>query len=278
MPYTVLEKIHLNIEIIKMDGLIEGFDSEGTYFQQKKLSNSIPTIFIHGVGLDNTMWYPQKLFFKKNSTVFYDILNHGKSKKGLKKLNFNFFVKQLYNLIHFLNFNKVNLVGFSIGALIAQHFTEKYYSKINKLVLIGSVYNRSEEQIKTVTNRYKEVLKGKNITKDSIKRWFSDDFIKKNKDVYDFFYDLLEKKNNDDFLPAYKVFIESDKCPLNYINFHMPTLIMTGNNEVGSTPLMSTGIHQNIKNSILYIIQNAKHGATIEKSTEVNKKIFKFLY
>ena len=58
----------------------------------------------------------------------------------------------------------------------------------------------------------------------------------------------------------------------------MPTLIMTGENEVGSTPLMSEGISKEIKNSDLYIIKDAKHGATIEQSKVVNEKISKFLF
>ena len=53
---------------------------------------------------------------------------------------------------------------------------------------------------------------------------------------------------------------------------------MTGENEVGSTPLMSEGISKEIKNSDLYIIRNAKHGATIEQAETVNKKIYKFLF
>ena len=58
----------------------------------------------------------------------------------------------------------------------------------------------------------------------------------------------------------------------------MPTLIMTGENEVGSTPLMSKGISKEIKNSDLYIIKDAKHGATVEQADIVNEKLNKFLF
>jgi pimeloyl-ACP methyl ester carboxylesterase len=58
----------------------------------------------------------------------------------------------------------------------------------------------------------------------------------------------------------------------------MPTLIMTGENEVGSTPLMSERINKEIKNSNLYIIKNAKHGATIEQANVVNEQLNKFLF
>ena len=53
---------------------------------------------------------------------------------------------------------------------------------------------------------------------------------------------------------------------------------MTGENEVGSTPQMSEKISKEIKDSILYIIKKAKHGATIEQSDDVNKKLNKFLF
>jgi len=253
-------------------------DSHGNYYEFSKVKKSPTTIFIHGVGLDNTMWYPQKKYFHDQSVLFYDLLNHGQSNGGFKDLSFDIYRNQLLNLINELQLEKINIVGFSIGALIAQHFTEKFYDKVNKLVLIGSVYQRTDKQIETVQKRYNEVLNGASITIDSIKRWFSETYLNNNPQVYDFFYNLLKKKKDEDFLPAYKLFVNSDKYSINYCNFKMPSLIMTGENEVGSTPLMSEGISKEIKNSDLYIIKNAKHGATIEQANVVNEKLNNFLF
>ena len=252
-------------------------NSQGNYYEFSEVNNSPMTIFIHGVGLDNTMWYPQKEYFANQSVLFYDLLNHGQSTGGYKELSFEIYSNQLLNIINELQIDKINIVGFSIGALIAQHFTEKFYDKVNKLVLIASVYQRSDKQIETVQKRYNEALNGASITIDSIKRWFSESYLNNNPQVYDFFYNLLEKKKNEDFLPAYKIFVNSDKYSINYNNFKMPSLIMTGENEVGSTPHMSEGISKEIKNSDLYIIKKAKHGATIEQSKVVNEKLNKFL-
>ena len=124
-----------------------GFDQNSTYFEHNLKSIKIPNIFIHGVGLDHTMWLPQKKYFNNEAIIFYDLLNHGKSKKGHVKLNFNNFTQQLNQLLGYLNIAKFNLIGFSIGAIIAQHFTAKHYDKINKLILIASVYKRSKQQI-----------------------------------------------------------------------------------------------------------------------------------
>tara|TARA_B110000438_G_C15762972_1_gene628187 strand:+ start:709 stop:1497 length:789 start_codon:yes stop_codon:yes gene_type:complete len=261
-----------------MNFFTKDFDNKETYFEKKISNEKIPTIFIHGVGLDNTMWYPQKRIFKNESIIFYDILNHGKTSKKLHKLTFKHFSQQLDNLLIYLKINKVNLVGFSLGALIAQHFTSINYNKINKLVLIGSVYKRNKSQTKIVKNRLKEMYKGKSITAESIKRWFSNSYLKENPKVYKFFFKLLESNKKEDFIPAYKLFIESDKKNLNFSKFNMPTLIMTGENEVGSTPKMSKDIHKKIKSSLLHIVKNAKHGVTIEKANKVNYQLKKFLF
>jgi len=253
-------------------------DSHGNYYQLSETKGFPTTIFIHGVGLDHSMWYPQKEFFQDKSVLFYDLINHGQSIGGYKELNYEIYSNQLLNLIDELQIEKINIVGFSIGALIAQHFTEKFYNKLNKLVLIGSVFQRSNKQIETVQKRYSEALSGSSITIDSIKRWFSESYLNNHPQVYDFFYNLLEKKDDQNFLPAYKIFVDSEKYHINYSNFKMPTLIMTGENEVGSTPLMSEGISKEIKNSNLYIIKNAKHGATIEQADVVNEKLNNFLF
>jgi len=254
-----------------------GFDDHSTYYELNIERSGIPTIFIHGVGLDNTMWLPQKKYFQNNKIVFYDLLNHGKSRKGYKELKFKNFNDQLIQLIEFLKIKKFNLIGFSIGALIAQHFASIHFSKINKLIIIASVFERSDEQIKKVKNRYKKAYEGKNITKNSIHRWFSQKYLEKNPDVYEYFFNILNRKKNENFLPAYKLFVESDNYNINFSNFNMPTLIMTGKNEVGSTPEMSEKLHQKIANSELYIIPNSKHMATFEQDNLVNSKISSFI-
>ena len=255
-----------------------GLDHNSTYFEHNLSSKKIPSIFIHGVGLDNTMWTPQKKFFQNQQVIFYDLLNHGKSKKNYKKINFGDLVNQLNLLIEYLNIKKINLIGFSIGALIAQHFTSKYYKKINKLVIISSVFNRSKEQIVRVKERYKIALSGKSISNNSINRWFNRTYLNNNQNVYEYFYNILEKKNNKNFLPAYEIFVNADKYLIDYSNFNMPSLIITGKNDIGSTPEMSKNLQKKIKKSKIYIVPKAKHMVTFEKAELVNEKISKFIY
>tara|TARA_B100001123_G_scaffold448616_1_gene610489 strand:+ start:1383 stop:2171 length:789 start_codon:yes stop_codon:yes gene_type:complete len=254
-----------------------GFDNNSTYFEYNLKSKEVPNIFIHGVGLDNNMWLPQKSYFKDKEVIYYDLLNHGNSKKGYRELYFEYFSNQLNQLVEYLNIKKFNLIGFSIGALIAQHFASNFCEKINKLIILASVYKRSPEQIIKVRNRYETALKGGSITRDSINRWFNKEYLIKNKKVYNFFLNILDNKKQYDFLPAYKLFVESENYPIDLCKITMPTLIMTGENDIGSTPSMSVMLHKEINNSDIFIIPKARHMASYEKSDVINEKIDKFL-
>ena len=65
------------------------------YFNNK---NSLPIIFIHGVGLNQQMWKPQIEFFKDNSFITYDLLGHGKTPFKEPNLSMKNFTDQLTNL------------------------------------------------------------------------------------------------------------------------------------------------------------------------------------
>ena len=56
-----------------------GTTSSGTFYFFNKKEQSIPIVFVHGVGLTHEIWQPQLNFFKKYSTLSYDILGHGKT-------------------------------------------------------------------------------------------------------------------------------------------------------------------------------------------------------
>ena len=59
--------------------MVTGNTALGTFYVFNKKEQSIPVVFIHGVGLTYEIWQPQLDFFKDRSTLSYDILGHGKT-------------------------------------------------------------------------------------------------------------------------------------------------------------------------------------------------------
>ena len=247
------------------------------YFFKKENDNK-PIVFIHGVGLTKEMWTPQIEFFKDHNILTYDLIGHGKTPLEKTQLNFEDFTKQLLNLIKELEINKIHLVGFSMGALIARHFAATHSDKLNSLILHGSIYKRSEEQKRVVQNRFELVKAGRPASKDrALRRWFSDKFLKNNKEIYDKIFSILSENDHNNFIKVYKLFVnyEDDDQILNNININ--TLVTTGQYDVGSTTEMAKNLTKKIKNAKYVEIKDGKHLCNIESAEEFNKTLELFI-
>ena len=245
-----------------------------TDYYYKKENDLNPIVFIHGVGLRKEIWNPQLEFFKDHNILTYDLLGHGKTPLEKKQLNFEDFTKQLLSLIKELEINKIHLVGFSLGSLIARHFAASHGNRLSSLVLHGSIYKRSKEQKRIVQNRFELMKSDRPASKDrALRRWFSDKFLRENKEMYGKIFSMLKENNHDNFLKAYKIFLnyEDDDQILNNINTN--TLVTTGQYNVGSTTEMAKNLSEKIKDAKYIEIKNGKHLCSIECAAEFNKTI-----
>ena len=253
-------------------------DSFGTSYSLNKVNNKNPIVFIHGVGLSKEIWEPQINFFKNYNTLVYDLLGHGKTPLKKSKVSFEDFTKQLVRLVKELNFKKIHLVGFSLGALIARHFASEHTNKLSSLIIHGSVYKRTEEQKRVVRNRFEVAKINKPASKQTaLRRWLSEEFLKKNPDIYKKIYSILEQNKHLDFLKCYEIFVNyvDDDNSLKKINAN--TLITTGENDIGSTPEMSRNLSKMIQRSKFIEIKKGKHLCSIECADDVNITFKKFI-
>tara|TARA_B100000029_G_scaffold217334_1_gene215126 strand:+ start:297 stop:1088 length:792 start_codon:yes stop_codon:yes gene_type:complete len=253
-------------------------DSFGTCYSLNKVNEKCPVVFIHGVGLTKEIWEPQINYFKDYTTLTYDLLGHGRTPLKKTKIKIEDFTKQLIRLVKELNFNKVHLVGFSLGALIARHFASEHSDKLKSLIIHSSIYKRTEEQKRLVKNRFEVAKMNRPASKqNALKRWLSEEFSKKNPNIYKKIYSVLEKNKRLDFLKCYEIFVnyvDNDEL-LKKIN--ADTLITTGENDVGSTPEMSKNLSKVIKRSKFIEIKKGKHLSSIECADDVNITFKKFI-
>ena len=250
--------------------MINAKDSRNTFYILNKKDNT-PIVLIHGVGLNHKIWEPQINSFN-NTVLVYDILGHGNTPLTKSKISFDDFSSQLLNLIDELKFHKIHLVGFSIGSLIARNFATKYDSRLESLTLLCSVFQRSNEQQKVVNDRFELSKKSRSLSKKALKRWLTDDYINKNPKIYKKISSILEANNVENFLKVYELFVTHQDDEI-FENIKTKTLIMTGENDIGSTPEMSKNLSKIIANSKVKIVSNGKHLCSIECADDVNNAI-----
>ena len=256
--------------------MIKDTDSSGTFYLLNKTDQKIPIVLIHGVGLTHKIWQPQLDYFKDYTTLSYDILGHGKTPLNIKNISFDDFSEQLLNLINELKFDKVHLIGFSIGSLIARNFAIKHNNLLQSLTLLGSIYKRNEEQQKIVNDRFALAKNNLKLSRKALTRWFTDKYLEENPNTYEKISSILEKNNMENFLKVYELFV-LHKNDENLENIKVNTLVMTGENDIGSTVEMSKKLCEVINNSQLKVIKNGKHLCGIECFDDVNMAIKDFI-
>jgi len=254
--------------------MINEKDSKDTFYTLNKKQNT-PVVLIHGVGLNHEIWEPQINAFK-NTVLAYDILGHGNTPLNKSQISFDDFSSQLINLIDELKFEKIHLVGFSIGSLIARNFASNYNDRLKTLTLLCSVFQRNEKQQQIVNDRFELSKKSSSLSKQALKRWFTDDYINKNPNIYEKISLMLEKNNMENFLKVYDLFVKHQDNE-NFENIKTKTLIMTGENDIGSTPEMSKNLSKKITNSKVKIVSSGKHLCSIECADDVNNAIKEFI-
>ena len=253
-----------------------GTTSSGTFYFFNKKEQSIPIVFIHGVGLTHEIWQPQLDFFKEYCTLSYDILGHGKTRLEKKEISFDDFSDQLIKLIDELKIEKIHLVGFSIGSLIARNFATKFNNRLQSLILLGSIYKRSEEQQRIVNERFNQAKKELKLSKQALTRWFTDEYLENNPNTYEKIVSILSANNMENFLKVYELFVVH-KNDEDFEKIKAKTLIMTGEFDVGSTVKMSEELNKIIKDRRMKIINNGKHLCGIECADDVNLTIKDFI-
>ena len=253
-----------------------GTTASGTFYLFNKKEQSSPIVYIHGVGLTHEIWQPQLDFFKDYSTLSYDILGHGKSKLEKEQIDFNDFSDQLINLIDELKINKIHLVGFSIGSLIARNFSTKFNNRLKSLILLGSIYKRTSQQQQIINERFNQAKKDLKLSKQALKRWFTDKYLENNPDTYEKISSILSSNNIENFLKVYELFVKHQNNE-DFEKIKINTLLMTGEYDYGSTIEMSQELSKVIKNSELKIIKDGKHLCGIECADEVNLSIKNFI-
>lgn len=241
----------------------------------------LPFIFLHGVGLDRRMWQAQVYYFARtHSVICYDLLGHGESARISDTASLDDFVEQLERLWAAFDLRKALLAGFSFGGLIAQSFAVRHSARIEKLILISTVYDRSEAERASVRGRLEEAKREgpASIYPAALERWFSPAFLAGQPEQAQELHHRMLDNDEASFLKAYEIFALGDKEITGKIGaIGCPTLIMTGEKDAGSTPAMAWRMAKKISNARVSIIAGGRHMMPMEMAQEVNRDIAHFI-
>lgn len=99
-------------------------------------------VLLHGLSANHTTWLNLLPFFKNSglNVLAPDLRGHGKSDKSkdLRNYTMDAYTEDLAAILELENLNKVVLVGYSFGGLIALDFALKHPERVKKIILVSS--------------------------------------------------------------------------------------------------------------------------------------------
>lgn len=240
-----------------------------------------PLVFLHGVGLERGMWQAQIYQFARRYTVIcYDLLGHGESSRLAGAAGLEDFVAQLEGVRAALGLSHMTVAGFSFGGFVAQAYALRHGEALNRLILMSTVHDRSPAERSAIRERLDKARREgpAAIYPAAIERWFSPAFLAGQPEQAQ---ELLHRMANNDeasFLKAYEIFASADQALAGRLSaIACPTLIMTGEKDSGSTPVMAWRMGREIPNSRVSIIAGGRHMMPVEMAQEVNREMARFL-
>ena len=255
----------------------------GTCYRITSAESDKPVIvFVHGVGLNQDMWLPWLATLAGEYRVLtLDLYGHGGSCNPDGERTVRDFVDQINKLLDHLDIGRISLAGFSLGAVISQAYASLFPERLTHLILLHSVYQRSDEQCQGVRDRYL-------ITRDegpmatvelAIQRWYTDDYRESHSDEMDALREVFSKHTDDGYLKAYYLFGYAEEEMSNYGIEHVqcPSLVITGADDVGSTPAMSEALVRDLPDSRLIINPLHRHMGPAEFADDMSHQVLSFL-
>ncbi|AVV44200.1 alpha/beta hydrolase [Streptomyces sp. ID05-04B] len=236
---------------------------------------SKPTVvLLHGVGLDHTMWEPTVALLADRFTVITpDLPGHGARPPVSDAVT----LADLADVVAGEIPSGAHLVGFSLGALVAQHLALHRTELVATLTSVSSVCRRTSEERASVLDRLRtaEADFGAS-TAASLKRWYDGTDVDADR-VARTEVTLLAN-DLDSFLGCYRVFATADAELSPHLDaIAVPALAVTGENDPGSTPEMTRRLAAALPDCRAVIVPEARHMLPVERPRALADALTTFL-
>lgn len=238
-----------------------------------------PLVCVHGVGSYREAWSGVAGRLADDFTVLtFDLRGHGGSTRVKGRYEIDDFVNETMALSDHVGFGAFNLAGFSLGGLIAQRLTLTHPERVKRLTLLSTVAGRLPEERDRVLTRLAALQQGQPGAHydASLSRWLTEEFQERNPDLIRTLRRRNAENDPDCYAAAYRVLAETDFGGF-LDQIRCPTLIVTGEDDIGSNPRMARYMADRIPGADLHILPKLRHSILIEAPDLVANLMRQFL-
>lgn len=248
---------------------------------RRRSGRGTPLVLLHGVGLDHTLWDELAPQLEADFDVLrYDLLGHGAAPGITGEARIEDFIAQLDAELDQAGWARAHVLGYSMGGLIAGAYAAARPQRVSRLVLLSTVFQRSPDEVEAVSARLQAAA-----TQDvqaaaqvSLQRWFTPAFQAARPERVAAIGERLVRNDRANFLAAYRLFALGDPILAEAApEIACPTLAMTGEHDVGSTPRMTRNLARALPDGRARVIEGQRHMLPVEDPWVVASALNAFL-
>ncbi|MDP9886062.1 pimeloyl-ACP methyl ester carboxylesterase [Sinomonas atrocyanea] len=236
-----------------------------------------PVVLLHGVGLDSSMWdtlvIDGALWLAGREVMALDLPGHGWQPPLRKPTSLSEMADDVARRLP----PKAHLVGFSLGALVAQEIAAREPGRVLSLTCVSSVCQRTEAEAAAVARRLEAAREDFAASAEAaLERWFPDAG-RVPADLVENVRSVLLANDRESYLHAYEVFATGDRDASDALPLiTAPTLAITGSEDPGSTPEMTLRLSRSVAGARALVVDGARHMLPLEQPEQLARLIAEF--
>jgi len=234
-------------------------------------------LFIHGLGSSFIDWEKQIPFFEKNyKLIIPDLRNHGNSDKS-DEVSVEILANDLLELLDKLKISHVNIVGLSLGGMVAFQMAVSSPRLLEKLIIVNAIPKFSLISIKEKFLFYSriailQIFGIRILAKFLAKKLFPKKIQEKLRQKFFKRFQKNDKKSYYNILKSLLNFNVEDKLD----KIESQTLFVSSNHDYFSLAKKRNYVKK-IKNAKLIVVADSYHALPAEKPEEFNEIISQFI-
>ena len=227
-------------------------------------------IFVNSLGADLRSWdmvfemVEEDPDLGKHPLLRYDQRGHGRSESTQPPYSIVQLSEDLSSLIDTLGFEKVAVIGVSVGGMIAMHYTAMNPERVEALIVCDTAPRIGtsdgwNERIDTLRQH------GMTFLADAIlARWFAPEFSRKHPATYARSLEMLAQTSVDGYAGVCEAIRDADLTDFTG-RITAPTLVICGEHDVATTPAMCRQLADSIAGAQFELISDAAHLPMVEQ-------------
>ncbi|MEW6669588.1 MAG: 3-oxoadipate enol-lactonase [Thermodesulfobacteriota bacterium] len=235
------------------------------------LSNSLAT--------NLSMWEPQmEILLRSYRVLRYDTRGHGKSEVSEGPYSFEMLAADVRSLLRALGIEKTYFMGISMGGMIGQQLALESPEMLTSMILCDTSSHVPQEAWPIWDERIRiaETQGLEPLLQQTLERWFTLPFRNQHPEVIKKIGDMIRATDRRGYIGCCHA-IRNLNLRDRLREIRVPTLILVGEEDLGTPVSAAQTIQEGIAGSKLVVLKSAAHLSNIEQSKRFNDAVASFL-